>query len=122
MAMNVYLGKLYPAATWLTSQTENRLFFCITNLAEVIAELRKWPKEAQSGGFSGAGLSEVKPIKDGAPGADSDTLKNLTVGETMELANLAEATKDLMALLGYVDGRKAEILDAARQRAGRAEQ
>jgi len=52
----IFMGRSWPTAEWLTMQIENRLYYCINDLSEIIKEVSKWPSEAQFCGFVGIGL------------------------------------------------------------------
>lgn len=48
---------------WLTTQIENRLYYCINDLSEIIKEVSKWPSDAQFCGFVGMGFQSMESME-----------------------------------------------------------
>lgn len=103
-----------PMVSILAAQLTKNIYHCINDLSGIIADLSKWPSDAQFCGFTSIyssvhGAGESLKVDD--PGAESVTLT-----EALELANLQGALTDLGDLQEYVKSMIEQILKTARTR------
>jgi len=112
----IYIGRAWPTAEWLALQVENRIYYCINDLSEIITQLSKFPPVAQIWGFGEVSLSEQGPFRGKPVKEDLELFKYLTLPECMEMVNVEYTRQCLVDAWRLTEDQKRKLLDLARQR------
>ena len=91
-----FIGSSWPEVFWTTLQINNRIFYCMSDLGQIIDEL------------------DGRPAKT----VDFGILNHLTRAESIRLSNLEDMRQKQASVWRHLEGEKQGILQAARRRAG----
>jgi len=91
-----FMGSSWPEVFWTTLQINNHIFYCMSDLGQIIEELDG---------------NSTKTV-------DFGILNHLTRAESIRLSNLEDMRQKLASVWRHLEGEKQGILQAARRRAG----